>query len=110
MDANDTTTSPAHAAAPSPTPPPARLSLWKRVLAHPLFWPLPGLGLLLLGNGGLKPGFLSLEWRPGRLSGSLVDCGNRAAPRVLVGLGMALVIAARGRDISVGAVLAIAAM
>src|SRR5690606_15425820 len=62
MDANDTTTSPAPAAAPSPTRP----SLWKRVLAHPLFWPLLALGLLLLGNGVLNPGFLSLEWRDGR--------------------------------------------
>ncbi|WP_374012051.1 ABC transporter permease [Pseudoxanthomonas koreensis] len=106
MDANDTTTSQAPAAAPSPTRP----SLWKRVLAHPLFWPLLALGLLLLGNGVLNPGFLSLEWRDGRLYGNLVDIGNRAAPLVLVSLGMTLVIAVRGLDISVGAVLAIAAM
>jgi galactofuranose transport system permease protein len=81
----------------------------RRVLAHPLFWPLATLSLLLVGNGLLNPGFLSLQWRDGHLYGNLVDIANRAAPLVLVSLGMTLVIAARGLDISVGAVLAIAA-
>ncbi|KAF1703590.1 ABC transporter permease [Pseudoxanthomonas kaohsiungensis] len=78
-------------------------------LAHPLFWPLLALGLLLLGNGLFNPGFLALQWRDGHLYGNLVDIANRAAPLVLVSLGMTLVIAVRGLDISVGAVLAIAA-
>jgi simple sugar transport system permease protein len=65
--------------------------------------------LLLIGNGLLNPGFLSLQWRDGHLYGNLVDIANRAAPLILVSLGMTLVIAARGLDISVGAVLAIAA-
>jgi len=87
----------------------APLPLHRRMLAHPLFWPLLALALLLLGNGLLNPGFLALEWRDGRLYGNLVDIANRAAPLVLVSMGMTLVIAARGLDISVGAVLAIAA-
>jgi simple sugar transport system permease protein len=78
-------------------------------LAQPLFWPLLTLALLLVGNGLFNPGFLALEWRDGHLYGNLVDIGNRAAPLVLVSLGMTLVIAVRGLDISVGAVLAIAA-
>jgi galactofuranose transport system permease protein len=65
--------------------------------------------LLLLGNGLLNPGFLALEWRDGRLYGNLIDIVNRAAPLILVSLGMTLVIAVRGLDISVGAVLAISA-
>src|SRR5690606_40576753 len=84
-------------------------SLARRAFAHPLLWPLLALALLLLGNGVFNPGFLSLEWRDGRLYGNLVDIGNRAAPLILVSLGMTLVIAVRGLDISVGAVLAIAA-
>jgi galactofuranose transport system permease protein len=84
-------------------------SLARRVFAHPLLWPLLALALLLLGNGLLNPGFLSLEWRDGRLYGNLIDIVNRAAPLILVSLGMTLVIAVRGLDISVGAVLAISA-
>lgn len=85
------------------------MSWLQRTLAHPLFWPLATLLLLLIGNGLLNPGFLSLQWRDGHLYGNLVDIANRAAPLILVSMGMTLVIAARGLDISVGAVLAIAA-
>ncbi|WP_295862368.1 ABC transporter permease [uncultured Xanthomonas sp.] len=80
-----------------------------RLRAHPLCWPLATLVVLLLGNGLFDPGFLSLQWRDGHLYGSLVDIGNRAAPLALVAMGMTLVIAVRGLDISVGAVVAIAA-
>jgi galactofuranose transport system permease protein len=83
--------------------------MMRRALAHPLFWPLATLALLLLANGAFNPGFLSLQWRDGHLYGSLIDIANRAAPLALVSLGMTLVIAVRGLDISVGAVLAIAA-
>jgi simple sugar transport system permease protein len=81
----------------------------KRALAHQLFWPLAALALLLLANGLFNPGFLTLQWRDGHLYGNLIDIVNRAAPLALVSLGMTLVIAVRGLDISVGAVLAIAA-
>ena len=81
----------------------------RRALAHPLFWPLATLVLLLLANGAFNPGFLALQWRDGHLYGSLIDIANRAAPLALVSMGMTLVIAVRGLDISVGAVLAIAA-
>ncbi|WP_457021323.1 ABC transporter permease [Luteimonas sp. A611] len=84
-------------------------SIMRRAFGHPLAWPLLALVLLLVGNGLFNPGFLSLEWRDGRLYGNLVDIANRAAPLILVSLGMTLVIAVRGLDISVGAVLAIAA-
>ncbi|WP_369939630.1 ABC transporter permease [Xanthomonas medicagonis] len=94
-------------AAASPSTAAPRLSA--RVLAHPLFWPLATLALLLLGNGLWNPGFLALQWRDGHLYGNLVDIGNRAAPLALVAMGMTLVIAVRGLDISVGAVVAIAA-
>ena len=60
-------------------------------------------------NAAFNPSFLHLEWRDGHLYGSLIDILNRAAPLMLVSLGMTLVIATRGIDISVGAVVAIAA-
>ena len=76
---------------------------------HPLAWPLFTLFLLLALNAAFNADFLRIEWRGGHLYGSLIDILNRAAPLMLVSLGMTLVIATRGIDISVGAVVAIAA-
>ncbi|BEU95270.1 ABC transporter permease [Acidovorax sp. DW039] len=79
------------------------------LLRHRLAWPLITLLLLLGVNTAFNASFLQLEWRDGHLYGSLIDILNRAAPLVLVSLGMTMVIATRGIDISVGAVVAIAA-
>jgi simple sugar transport system permease protein len=76
---------------------------------HRLAWPVITLVLLLAVNAFYNDGFLRIEWRGGHLYGSLIDILNRAAPLMLVSLGMTLVIATRGIDISVGAVVAIAA-
>ena len=81
----------------------------KALMQHRLAWPLLTLALLLAVNAVFNPGFLHLEWREGHLYGSLIDILNRAAPLILVSLGMTLVIATRGIDISVGAVVAISA-
>lgn len=74
---------------------------------YPWKWALLLLGLVLLFNVFLTPGFFSIEIRDGRLFGSLIDVLNRAAPAALLALGMALVIATGGVDLSVGAVMAI---
>ncbi len=81
----------------------------KRLVKLPLFWPCATLLLLIAINAVMNPGFLALTWRDGHLYGNLIDILNRAAPLALVSAGMTLVIAARGLDISVGAVVAIAA-
>lgn len=81
----------------------------RRLARHPQFWPALALALLLAANGLLNPGFLSLRWHEGHLFGPLIDILNRAAPLMVVALGMTLVIASRGIDISVGAVVAISA-
>jgi len=73
-----------------------------------LRWPLAALGLVLLFNLLFTAGFFHLEVKDGRLYGSLVDILNRAAPTMLLALGMTLVIATGGVDLSVGAVMAIA--
>ena len=78
-------------------------------MRHRLAWPILTLLLLLALNTAFNASFLRLEWRDGHLYGSLVDILNRAAPLALVALGMTLVIATRGIDISVGAIVAIAA-
>ena len=79
------------------------------LLRHRLFWPCATLVLLLAVNAAFNPGFWQLQWRDGHLYGSVIDILNRAAPLALVAMGMTLVIATRGIDISVGAVVAIAA-
>ena len=81
--------------------------IWQRAARHPLAWPLATLALILAVNASLNPGLWHLQWRDGHLYGSLVDIVNRAAPLAVVALGLTLVIATRGIDISVGAVVAI---
>jgi ribose/xylose/arabinose/galactoside ABC-type transport system permease subunit len=83
--------------------------LMQTLAKHPLLWPLVTLALLLVINAAFNSTFLHLEWRDGHLYGSLVDILKSAAPLMLVSLGMTLVIATRGIDISVGAVVAISA-
>lgn len=85
------------------------LSFIRRATQHRLFWPWAMLVLLLIINATFNPNFLNMEWRDGHLYGSLIDILNRAAPLILISLGMTLVIATKGIDISVGAVVAISA-
>ncbi|MBO9537378.1 ABC transporter permease [Herbaspirillum sp.] len=82
-------------------------ALLARATRHPLLRPLAALAALLLIDLLLVPGFFRLEIKDGHLYGALVDIVNRAAPLMLAALGMTLVIATRGVDISVGAVVAI---
>ncbi|NHZ88521.1 ABC transporter permease [Massilia sp. CCM 8733] len=74
---------------------------------HPLFRPLAALAVLLLIDLVAIPGFFHISIKDGHLYGSLIDIINRAAPLMLAALGMTLVIATRGIDISVGAVVAL---
>jgi galactofuranose transport system permease protein len=80
----------------------------KAMLQHPLVWPAFTLVLLCLLDLSQNRHFLSVTMLDGHLFGAPIDILNRAAPLVLVSLGMTLVIATRGIDISVGAVVAIA--
>ena len=72
------------------------------------FWPVAGLLLLIVINSLISPDFLQIEFKNGRLYGSLIDILNRAAPVALLAMGMSLVIATAGVDLSVGSVMAIA--
>ncbi|MET8007467.1 ABC transporter permease [Nonomuraea glycinis] len=72
-----------------------------------LLWPVLILALLLLVNVLFTPGFLSVQVRDGHLYGSLIDILRFGAPLILVSLGMTLVIATGGIDLSVGSVVAI---
>ncbi len=81
----------------------------KRFTQHALFWPAVTLALLIAISAVFNPSFLKISWHDGHLYGNLIDILNRAAPLIVVSLGMTLVIAVRGLDISVGAVVAISA-
>ena len=74
-----------------------------------IVWPLLALGALLLFNLFFTKGFFSITMNNGHLYGSLIDVLNRGAPVMLLAMGMTLVIATGGIDISVGAVMAISA-
>lgn len=63
--------------------------------------------LVLALAAALSPGFFALEWRDGRVYGTLVDVLLRSSPTLLAALGMTLVIGTGGVDLSVGAVAAI---
>ncbi|CAM3462617.1 ABC transporter permease [Isoptericola cucumis] len=91
--------------APSRAPSSGRLGT---VVRHHLFWPVAALVLLLAVNTVFRPSFLRVSILDGHLFGSPIDILRNCAPLMLVALGMTLVIATRGIDLSVGAVVAIA--
>jgi galactofuranose transport system permease protein len=77
------------------------------LLRHRLFWPIAVLVVLLASNLVFSNNFFSITLQDGHLYGSLIDILRRSAPLVLVALGMTLVIATGGIDLSVGSVMAI---
>ncbi|HEX8487507.1 MAG TPA: ABC transporter permease [Propionibacteriaceae bacterium] len=78
-----------------------------RVLGSKLFWPVVMLLALFALNLVAFPGFFAIEIKDGHLFGSLVDIVRNGAPTLIIAIGMTLVIATRGIDLSVGAVCAI---
>jgi simple sugar transport system permease protein len=83
--------------------------LFNRIRENRLFWPLVALALIFIFNAIFSPGFFKLGILDGHLYGNLIDVFNNSAPLMLVALGMTLVIATGGVDLSVGAVIAISA-
>jgi ribose/xylose/arabinose/galactoside ABC-type transport system permease subunit len=80
----------------------------QRLLRSPVVWPLAGLALLLAVNFFHNPAFFHVELRDGHLFGAPVDIFNQGARTFVVALGMTLVIATGGVDLSVGSVMAVA--
>ncbi|MEV0643910.1 ABC transporter permease [Phytomonospora sp. NPDC050363] len=78
------------------------------LLRHRLFWPAAVLLVLIGVNTAVTPGFLDIRTQDGHLYGSLIDIVRFGAPLILISLGMTLVIATGGIDLSVGSVVAIA--
>lgn len=73
-----------------------------------LAWPLLGLAALLAYDFVFVEGFFRLEVRDGHLYGTVIDILNQGSKTMLLALGMTLVIATGGVDLSVGSLMAIA--
>ena len=70
-------------------------------------WPLVSLLALLLFNFFFTPHFFHIEIKDHHLYGNLIDILQNGASTMLLALGLTLVIATKGIDISVGSVVAI---
>lgn len=77
------------------------------IAKHRLFWPFAALLTLIVINTIARPQFARITIQDGRLYGALIDILRQSAPLMLVSLGMTIVIATRGIDLSVGAVMAV---
>jgi simple sugar transport system permease protein len=73
-----------------------------------ILWPAFGLGVLLLFNFFFVPGFFRLQMLDGHLYGTLIDILNQGSKVMLLAIGMTLVIATGGVDLSIGSIMAIA--
>ncbi len=83
---------------------------FRKITGHRLFMPIVCLLVVLLINLIRTPDFFNISIRNGVLYGYLIDVINRGSELVILAVGMTLVTAASGgQDISVGAVMAVAA-
>jgi ribose/xylose/arabinose/galactoside ABC-type transport system permease subunit len=82
---------------------------WKSLGRSNIMWALVALAALLIFNLFFTPHFLHVEIREGHLYGNVIDILKNGAPIMLLAIGMTLVIATHGIDISVGSVVAVSA-
>jgi simple sugar transport system permease protein len=80
---------------------------WRKVTESKLFFPLVALALILLFDLIFIPTFFHITFQQGHLYGSLIDILRNSMPVVALAIGMTLVIATGGVDLSVGAIMAI---
>jgi ribose/xylose/arabinose/galactoside ABC-type transport system permease subunit len=88
--------------------------LFKKFRESRIFWPVVAWALILIFDAIVEPGFFKLGIIDDpiygkHLYGNLIDVFKNGAPLMLVSIGMTLVIATGGVDLSVGAVIAISA-
>ncbi len=88
----------------------ARASVWRDLIRKPFFWGIVAIVALLALNVLKDPTYLAISINPnnGNSSGNLVDILRQAAPIMMIAIGMSLVIATGGIDLSVGSLMAVA--
>jgi simple sugar transport system permease protein len=74
-----------------------------------IFLPVLALGIILIIDAIFIPGFFNIQVRGSDLYGRLIDIMRNASTVMVLAIGMTLVIATQGIDLSVGAIMAIAA-
>jgi len=84
-------------------------TMLRKITESRLFFPFVALAFILLFDLIIVPGFFRIYTREGNLYGNLIDILRNGSTVSLLAIGMTLVIATRGVDLSVGAVMAIAA-
>lgn len=88
----------------------SRTSWLREIVRKPFFWGIVAIVALLALNVIKDPGYLALSINPanGNLVGNLIDILRYAAPIMMIAIGMSLVIATGGIDLSVGSLMAVA--
>ncbi|MBP3977434.1 ABC transporter permease [Microbacterium sp. BLY] len=88
----------------------ADTAVWRNLIHKPFFWGIVAILALLALNTIKDPTYLALSINPnnGNLVGNLVDILRQAAPIMMIAIGMSLVIATGGIDLSVGSLMAVA--
>lgn len=80
---------------------------WRKITEGKLFFPIAALALILLFDLIFIPNFFYITFQQGHLFGSLIDILRNSMPVIALAIGMTLVIATGGVDLSVGATMAI---
>ncbi|AKV86689.1 sugar ABC transporter permease [Microbacterium sp. 1.5R] len=88
----------------------AGTTIWRDLIHKPFFWGIVAIFALLALNVIKDPTYLALSINPnnGNLVGNLIDILRQAAPIMMIAIGMSLVIATGGIDLSVGSLMAVA--
>lgn len=86
-----------------------KLTVPDRIARSKITWAVVAELLILLACLNIRIDFFSISFQPstGMLYGSLIDIINRSAEITIIGMGMTLVIALGGTDLSVGALVAV---
>ena len=86
-----------------------RVAIPEKIAKSKITWAIVAELLILLVCLNIRIDFFSISFQPstGMLYGSLIDIINRSAEITIIGMGMTLVIALGGTDLSVGALVAV---
>ncbi|WP_395244255.1 ABC transporter permease [Agromyces sp. MMS24-K17] len=87
----------------------ARTTWLRDLVRKPFFWGLIAIVALLALNVLKDPNYLAFSINPvnGNLVGNVIDILRASAPILMIAVGMSLVIATGGIDLSVGSVMAV---
>jgi ribose/xylose/arabinose/galactoside ABC-type transport system permease subunit len=80
---------------------------WRKVVESKLLFPFVALAIILLIDLIIIPNFFRITFQQGHLYGNLIDILRNSTPVIALAIGMTLVIATGGVDLSVGAIMAI---